>query len=136
MTGPHVRIWVDGACRGNPGPSSLGAVIALPEGPVLRELSETLGHATNNIAEYTALIRALEAARDLGASGVEAFSDSQLLVRQVAGEYRVKHEGLKPLHARVLALAGEFASFRFSHVPREENRRADRLANEALDRLG
>ena len=129
-----VRIWVDGACRGNPGPASIGGVIRDVEGRLLREISEALGDGTNNQAEYTALIRALEAARALDAEAVEAFSDSQLLVRQVLGEYRVKHPGLKPLHARARELVSVFRTFRFAHIPREENREADRLANQALDR--
>lgn len=129
------RIWVDGACRGNPGPASIGALIASPDGTVLKEISERLGVSTNNIAEYTALVRALEEAKVLGIRRVEAHGDSQLLVRQMSGQYRVKHPGLKPLHARALALSKAFEHFSFTHVPREENREADRLANEALDRL-
>ena len=101
---------------------------------MLREISECLGETTNNVAEYTALIRALEEAKVLGARRVEAFSDSQLLVRQMSGRYRVKHPGLKPLHLRAAGLVRDFESFVFTHVPREENRDADRLANEALDR--
>ena len=132
--GGSVRIWVDGACRGNPGPASIGGVIRDAQGLLLREVSETLGTATNNIAEYTALIRALEEAKALGADEVEAMSDSLLLVKQMAGEYRVKHPNLKPLHAKARALARGFARFAFTHVPREENREADRLANQALDR--
>ena len=128
-----VRIWVDGACRGNPGPASVGGVIMSAQGSILREISERLGETTNNVAEYTALIRALEEAQALGARRVEAFSDSQLLVRQMEGRYRVKHPGLKPLHARATALAECFERFVFTHVPREENAQADRLANEALD---
>ena len=129
-----VRIWVDGACRGNPGPASIGGVILDAKGKVLKQISECLGHSTNNIAEYTALIRALEEAKSLGASEVEVRSDSLLLVKQMAGEYRVKHPNLKPLFAKARILAGGFRSFRFLHVPREENRAADRLANLALDR--
>ena len=131
----EVRIWMDGACRGNPGPASVGAVIRSAAGSVLREISECLGHTTNNVAEYSALIRALEEAKALGARRVEAFSDSQLLVRQMSGQYRVKHPGLKPLHLRAAELARGFEQFSFTHVPREENRDADRLANEALDRV-
>ena len=129
-----VRIWVDGACRGNPGPASIGGLILGKGGSVLREISECLGDTTNNVAEYTALIRALEEAKALGARRVEAFSDSQLLVRQMSGQYRVKHPGLKPLHLRAAELARGFERFAFTHVPREQNRDADRLANEALDR--
>jgi ribonuclease HI len=130
------RIWVDGACRGNPGPASIGALIAAPDGSVLKEISECLGVGTNNIAEYTALVRALEEAKALGVRRVEAHSDSQLLVRQMSGQYRVKHPGLRPLFARALALPKAFEHFSFTHVPREENREADRLANAALDRRG
>lgn len=129
-----VRLWVDGACRGNPGPASIGGVIRDDEGKLLKEISECLGHSTNNVAEYTALIRALEEARALGARRVAAHSDSLLLVKQMSGEYRVKHPNLKPLHARAQALAAGFEEFRFRHVPREENREADRQANLALDR--
>ena len=131
-----VRLWVDGACRGNPGPASIGGHLEDADGSVVLEISERLGHSTNNIAEYTALIRALEEALALGATEVEAFSDSLLLVKQMAGEYRVKHPNLKPLHAKALGLARGFARFAFAHVPREENRAADRLANLALDRAG
>ena len=129
-----VRIWVDGACRGNPGPASIGGVIQDAQGRVLKQISECLGPSTNNVAEYTALIRALEEAKALGASDVEVRSDSLLLVKQMAGEYRVKHPNLKPLFARAGVLAASFARFRFLHVFREENREADRLANLALDR--
>jgi len=130
-----VRIWVDGACRGNPGPASIGGVIQdAASGAVLKEISECLGHSTNNIAEYTALIRALEEAKTLGASEVDVRSDSLLLVKQMAGEYRVKHPNLKPLFEKARVLAASFGRFRFQHVFREENQEADRLANLALDR--
>ena len=129
-----LRIWVDGACRGNPGPASIGGHIEDAEGNVVGRISERLGHGTNNIAEYTALIRALEEAKALGAAEVEVRSDSLLLVKQMAGEFRVKHPHLKPLFEKARALSKGFRSFRFFHVPREENRAADRLANEALDR--
>jgi ribonuclease HI len=109
-------------------------VIRDASGRVVKEISEALGPATNNVAEYTALIRALEEARRMGADEVEARSDSLLLVKQMAGEYKVKHPGLKMLHRRARELAGGFGRFAFLHVPREQNREADRLANEALDR--
>ena len=133
MSAGPLRIWVDGACRGNPGPASIGGHIEDAEGNVVAQISERLGHSTNNIAEYSALIRALEEAKALGASEVEVRSYSLLLVKQMAGEYRVKHPNLKPLFEKARRLAGGFGSFRFFHVPREENRAADRLANLALD---
>ena len=134
MSAEPLRIWVDGACRGNPGPASIGGHIEDCEGNVVARISERLGHSTNNVAEYTALIRALEEAKALGAAEVEVRSDSLLLVKQMAGEYRVKHPNLRPLFEKARILAKGFREFRFFHVPREENRAADRLANEALDR--
>ena len=129
--------WItysDGASRGNPGPSSYGAVVIDPSGTVKHEASEPLGITTNNIAEYRGLIAALEAALALGAKRVEARLDSELLVRQAIGRYRVKNPGLIPLHNRVLNLRGQFDEVVFRHVPRAQNKRADALANEALDR--
>jgi len=129
--------WVtysDGASRGNPGLASYGAVVIDPEGEVVHEVSETLGVTTNNIAEYRGLIAALESALALGAKRVEARLDSELLVRQAIGRYRVKNPGLIPLHNRVLNLRGQFNEVVFKHVPREQNKHADALANRALDR--
>ena len=128
-----LRIWVDGACRGNPGPSSVGGHIEDELGHTVAQISECLGVTTNNVAEYKALIRALEEAQALGASEVEVRADSLLMVKQMAGEYRVKHPNLKPLFEKARVLARGFRIFRFTHVPREENRAADRLANLALD---
>jgi ribonuclease H / adenosylcobalamin/alpha-ribazole phosphatase len=131
------QTWVtysDGASRGNPGPASYGAVVIDPSGAVLHEASEPLGITTNNIAEYRGLIAALEAALDLGAKHVEARMDSELLVRQAIGRYRVKNPGLIPLHKRVLNLRDQFDEVVFRHVPRAQNKHADALANEALDR--
>ena len=131
------QTWItysDGASRGNPGPASYGAVVIDPSGIVKHEASEPLGVTTNNIAEYRGLIAALEAALALGAERVEARLDSELLVRQAIGRYRVKNPGLIPLHNRVLNLRGQFDEVVFRHVPRAQNKRADALANEALDR--
>lgn len=134
MKGLDVKIFCDGASRGNPGPASAGAVLTEEaSGRVLAEVSQALGVATNNVAEYSALILALQKARQLGAERVLVFADSQLLVRQVNGQYRVKHPGIKALHQQVLELLKGFLGWQATHVPREQNRVADRLANRALD---
>jgi ribonuclease HI len=128
--------WItysDGASRGNPGLASYGAVVIDPSGRVQREVSETLGVATNNVAEYRGLIAALEAALELGARRVEARMDSELLVRQAIGRYRVRHPGLLPLHNQVQALRNRFDRLTFAHVPRALNKHADALANRALN---
>lgn len=129
----QVRIFSDGASRGNPGPAGIGVAIVGPGGNSLAEVKEYLGVSTNNLAEYTALIRGLETALGLGARKVEIFSDSELLVRQVCGQYQVRSLTLKPLHRQVLSLARRFAEFRIQHVPRSQNARADELANQAID---
>jgi len=128
-----VLIHADGASRGNPGPSGAGALLTTESGEVLAELRRFLGKATNNVAEYEALILGLEEARRLGATAVVARMDSELVVRQVNGTYQVKNLALKRLHARVLVLTHGFPRFRIQHVPRAENSAADRLANEAID---
>ncbi len=123
----------DGASRGNPGPAGAGVQITDADGDVLAEVAEGLGAATNNVAEYTAVIRGLERARDLGATDVLLRSDSQLLINQLMGRYRVKSPHLQPLHRRVRELATGFDSIKFEHVRRERNTEADRLANEGVD---
>lgn len=123
----------DGASRGNPGPAGAGAQITDTDGAVLAEIAEGLGETTNNVAEYTAVIRGLEGARELGATEVLLRSDSELLINQLTGRYRVRTPHLQPLHDRVHALAATFGSIRFEHVPRERNTEADRLANEGVD---
>ena len=122
----------DGAARGNPGPASIGCVIE-KDGVVLEEFGRTIGDATNNIAEYKACIAALERMRELNATDVELFSDSELLVRQVNGVYRVKNPGLKPLYQQVMTVLGLFDSWKITHVKRGRNSLADGLANKALD---
>ncbi|HEU0075781.1 MAG TPA: ribonuclease HI family protein [Dehalococcoidia bacterium] len=134
MTAETWVTYSDGASRGNPGPASYGALVIDPGGEVVHEASEPLGVTTNNIAEYRGLIAALEAALALGARRVEARMDSELLVRQAIGRYRVKNRGLIPLHNRVLNLRGQFDEVVFKHVPRAQNKQADALANQALDR--
>jgi len=128
-----VVVHTDGASRGNPGPASIGVVITSEDGQVLLELGEALRPTTNNVAEYTAIIRALERAAELGARRVRAMMDSQLVVRQLNGSYRVKHPEMIPLYRRVLELIQRFDAVTFEHVPREDNVEADRLANQALD---
>jgi probable phosphoglycerate mutase len=127
-------VYSDGASRGNPGPSSYGAVVIDASGRVVAERSEPIGIGTNNVAEYRGLIAGLEAALALGAKRVEVRMDSELIVRQAIGRYRVKNPALISLHNRVLALRSQFDEVIFRHVPRLQNTHADRLANQALDR--
>ncbi len=124
---------VDGASRGNPGPASIGVTLKDEKNRILAEISEKIGNTTNNQAEYQAIIAGLKKALSLGATEVEVKSDSELVVRQVLGVYRVKKEELKPLHQEVRRLAGSLAAFKIGSIPREQNREADRLANQALD---
>ena len=123
----------DGAARGNPGPAGIGVHITTPEGEVVSSIAEGLGETTNNVAEYTAAREGLRRAADLGASVVHLRSDSQLLIEQLTGRYKVKAAHLRPLFAEVMALAGRFDRVTYEHVPRERNREADRLANEGVD---
>lgn len=132
----HV-LYTDGASRGNPGAASIGAVLYRETDDGLEEVdvvSETIGRATNNVAEYEAVVAGLAAAVDNDVSDLVLRSDSLLLVRQLQGEFRVKAAGLKPLHRKVVAQLGEFESVMIEHVPREQNEVADGLANAALDR--
>ena len=126
--------YADGASRGNPGPSSFGVVVYDEAGKELHRSSRALGRATNNQAEYQGAIAALEAALGLGASEVELRMDSELIVRQLSGRYRVKNPGLAPLYKRILDLRTRFDRVVIVHVPRAQNKVADKLANEALDR--
>ena len=126
----------DGASRGNPGLASIGFVLSDPQGREVVVHAEVLGDAiTNNVAEYTALVRGLDAALAHGVQHLRVRLDSELVVRQVRGEYRVRHAGLQALHRAVCARLSDFASFHIEHVPRAANRRADALANAALDAL-
>ncbi|MEV5209634.1 bifunctional RNase H/acid phosphatase [Micromonospora sp. NPDC053740] len=129
-----VSMEADGGSRGNPGPAGYGAVVRDPEtGEVLAERSESLGTATNNVAEYQGLIAGLTAAAELGAAEVDVRMDSKLVVEQMCGRWQIKHPGLRPLAAQAAALVGRFAAVRFSWIPREQNRHADALANAAMD---
>ncbi len=127
------HIYVDGASRGNPGKAGAGAVIKNPDGTIARKLKSYLGIVTNNTAEYGALIMALEAARSMHIKEVSVFADSELMVRQINGQYKVKSEDLRPLFNKAAGLIAAFEKFRISHVPREKNSIADGLANEAID---
>lgn len=129
-----VVVEADGGSRGNPGPAGYGAVVRDPEtGEVLAERSESIGTATNNVAEYRGLIAGLEAAAELGAAEVEARMDSKLVVEQMCGRWQIKHPGLRPLAAQAAGLVGRFTAVRFTWIPRERNRHADALANAAMD---
>jgi ribonuclease HI len=133
VTTESLVVHTDGAARGNPGPAGAGAVVATRDGDILAEIAEHLGEATNNVAEYTAAILGLERAAALGAKTVELRTDSQLLVHQLSGRYRVKAPHLQPLHRRVTELVRSFDRVRFVHVPRSMNAEADRLANLGVD---
>ncbi|MFM8998767.1 MAG: ribonuclease HI family protein [Actinomycetota bacterium] len=130
---PRLTVACDGAARGNPGPAGIGVQITDPEGVVVAEIAEGIGFATNNVAEYRAAIAGLARARDLGATEVLLRSDSRLLIEQLAGNYRVRNEGLKPLHAEARRLLAGFAAVGLEHVRRERNTEADRLANVGVD---
>lgn len=127
-------LYCDGASRGNPGPAGAGAVLIDPRGAVREQLSEYLGQTTNNVAEYQALIRGLAMARKLGVRSIQVWCDAELLVRQLNGRYRVKSPRLLPLWQEAARELQSFAASAISHVPRELNDQADRLANQAIDR--
>jgi ribonuclease HI len=129
-----VVVHVDGGARGNPGPAAVAAVATSPDGDPLGERNEYIGEATNNVAEYRALLLGLALARDLGASEVEVVNDSELIARQIGGEYKVKHAGLKPLYRAAMGELRAFDTWAVRPVRRESNARADELVNEALDR--
>ncbi|HEV2774949.1 MAG TPA: ribonuclease HI family protein [Solirubrobacteraceae bacterium] len=128
-----VVVHVDGGARGNPGPAAAGAVISTPEGEVLDEAAETIGVATNNVAEYRGLLLGLRHASALGASEVEVVNDSELVAKQVNGTYKVKHPAMKPLHAAALTALSGCERWSIRSVPRAQNAGADALVNQALD---
>lgn len=129
-------IFSDGGARGNPGPAGIGAVLYDEKKQIVAEVSQYLGVATNNQAEYRALIAALREASRLGAKQVACYLDSELIVRQLNREYKVKNKDLAPLFLEVYNLSLSFKNISYHHVPREENKAADKLANEAMDRAG
>jgi ribonuclease HI len=126
-------LFADGGSRGNPGPAASGAVLFDESGNVLREVGTFLGVATNNVAEWTGLLTGLEAALELGVDDLTVRMDSELVVKQVSGVYRVKHEGLIPLYAKAKSLLRKFARVDIGHVPRKQNAAADAVVNQVLD---
>ena len=129
----RVVVHVDGGARGNPGPAAAAAVASTPDGDELAERTEYIGEATNNVAEYRALLLGLDLARDLETREVEVACDSELVARQIGGEYKVKHAGLKPLYLEAMRKLREFDRWSIRAVRREGNVRADELVNETLD---
>ncbi len=132
-TSPEIKVFTDGASRGNPGPSSIGIVIYDMQNNLLFEHKERLGQQTNNFAEYMAVIRALEICLEQKVKKVHVFCDSELLVKQMKGLYKVKAPQIQPLHQKAKILCSKFDAVEFNHVRREFNKEADALANEALD---
>ncbi len=128
----RVAIFTDGVSRGNPGPAAIGATIKDEQGRLTTSISQPIGQATNNQAEYRAIIAALEKAIGLGAKQVDMRSDSELVVRQINGRYRVKNASLKPLYQQVKHLQNQLEGFAITHIPRQQNTEADTLANIAL----
>jgi ribonuclease HI len=132
-TGPEIVAYIDGGARGNPGPAGFGVRIEAPDGALVEEFGESIGVATNNVAEYRGLLAALEWTRAHGHRALLVRSDSLLLVQQMLGNYKVKNAGLQPLHAKARLLAHEIGRVQFEHVGRAKNAHADRLANAAMD---
>lgn len=126
-------LYFDGASRGNPGPAAAGIVLTDQTGTVLAEIGEYIGETTNNVAEYKALLKGLEQAKNLNASTLTIYGDSQLVIQQMNGSYQVKHPNLLPLYNQAKSMVGAFDKVLLIHIPRQKNTRADQLANEALD---
>lgn len=133
MSEDFIEIYSDGASRGNPGPSALGAVLLSPSGEELATVSKVIAPTTNNVAEYSALIEALKLASSLGYKNIRVKADSELMIKQLNKIYKVKNENIKPLYQELERLSSEFDKISFTHVRREYNKRADELANLALD---
>jgi phosphoribosylglycinamide formyltransferase-1 len=129
----EIIAYIDGGSRGNPGPAAAGFTLADSDGTQLQAKAFFLGRDTNNVAEYTSLVKALEAAKQIGAEQLTVFSDSKLLVKQINGEYKVKSELIRPFFRQAVNLLGEFKDWRVRHIPREKNEQADRLVNQALN---
>ena len=129
----RVIVHVDGGARGNPGPAAAAAVISDADGQVLDEAAEVLGVATNNVAEYRGLLLGLQRAQELGATDIEVVNDSELVAKQINGEYKVKHADMKPLHAEAMQALRGFQRWRVRTVPRAQNADADALVNATLD---
>lgn len=131
-----VSLHVDGGARGNPGPAGIGAVLTAPGGEVIETLASFIGSATNNVAEYQALIAGVELALDRDVSRLAIFSDSELIIRQLQGSYKVKNEGLKPFYEQAKAALARLGEYELKSIPREANALADSLVNRALDEAG
>jgi len=129
----EIIVHIDGGSRGNPGPAAAGFTLADSAGTQLQAKAFFLGQATNNVAEYTSLVKALEAAKQIGAEQLTVFSDSELLVKQINGQYKVKSELIRPFFRQAVSLLGEFKNWRVQHIPREKNEEADKLVNQALN---
>jgi len=134
LIGQEACLYTDGASRGNPGPSGIGIVLKTPAGQTALAWGAPIGRATNNVAEYRAVIEGLKRALELEVARIRLFSDSELLVRQLQGTYKVKNAGLRPLHAQVVALLDGFQTWAVRHIPREQNAEADALAAQAARR--
>lgn len=128
-----VIAYTDGASRGNPGNAGIGILLVDEKDNVIKEICEYIGQTTNNIAEYTAMVTALKEALEMNFDEIEVISDSELMVKQISGEYQVKNEGLKPLYKETRELLKQFKSFTVRHVRREHNKKADGLANRGID---
>ena len=128
-----LTVNVDGGARGNPGPAAIGVVVRNDDGAVVEQVGETIGRTTNNVAEYRALLRGIELASAHGADEVELIGDSELVVRQIEGRYKVKHADMKELHSQARTMLADFDSWSIRHVKRAQNADADKLVNEALD---
>jgi len=131
---PHVNIYTDGGARGNPGPAACGAVIKDDGNQIIAELSKYLGETTNNVAEYNGVILALEKVQSLGVVEIDFYLDSELVVKQLKQEYKVKDKNLQGLFVKIWNLSPKFKKIVYHHIPREKNRAADRLVNQELDR--
>ncbi|MFC1514131.1 ribonuclease HI family protein [candidate division KSB1 bacterium] len=129
-----IHLYIDGAARGNPGHAAIGCVLKDPDGNVLHEESKYIGKTTNNVAEYTGLIHGLEILRHFAPPGVKIFSDSELLVKQINGEYKTKNPNLLKLKEKAESILVDFKEYSIEHIPREKNSLADGLANKALDK--
>ena len=130
---PKYLLYTDGAARGNPGPAGAGAYICTDDGEIVAEIAEYVGETTNNVAEYRALLAGLKRLVHLGINEAEILADSELMVRQLQGRYRVKHPNLRPLYTEAVALLKKIPRHSIRHIVREKNKEADRLANQAID---
>lgn len=129
----ELHVFIDGAARGNPGPAAIGVLILTRQGRRVAAFGEAIGEATNNFAEYTALVHALRLLSAYEVDRLRIYADSELVVRQIRGLYRVRERSLRSLHSQVMSMLGRYRDWSIQHIPREENREADRLANQALD---